>query len=94
MNPLPHNWKEARRVQAWRLKQQGWSQRQIATALGVSEGTVSQWMKRGREGGSETLRHRPPPGAPRRLTDAPLAGLLLTSVPLRYVFGQQSHGIV
>ena len=38
MNPTPHNWKEARRLQAWHLKQQGWSQRQIAEALGVSEG--------------------------------------------------------
>jgi len=36
MNRSPHNWKEARRFQARRLKQQGWSQRQIATALGVS----------------------------------------------------------
>jgi transposase len=75
MNPSPHTWKEARRLQAWRLKQQGWSHRQIATALGVSEGAVSQWMKRGREGGAEALRHRPPPGARCRLTDAQLAGL-------------------
>ena len=66
MNDAPHNWKEARRLQAWHLKQQGWSQRQIATAMGVSEGAVSQWMKRAREGGLEALRHRPPPGAPRR----------------------------
>jgi hypothetical protein len=35
-------------VQAWRLKQQGWPQRQIAAALGVSEGAVSQSMKRAR----------------------------------------------
>jgi transcriptional regulator with XRE-family HTH domain len=33
-----HNWKEARR------KEQGWSQRQIAEALGISEGAVSQWL--------------------------------------------------
>ena len=33
MNPIPHNWKEARRLQAWHLKQQGWPQRQIAEAL-------------------------------------------------------------
>jgi transposase len=62
-------------LQAWRLKQQGWSQRQIATALGVSEGAVSQWMTRGRDGGAEALRHRPPPGARCRLTAAQLAGL-------------------
>jgi hypothetical protein len=41
MNPTPPNWKEARRLQAWRLKQRGWPQRQIAEALGVSEGAVS-----------------------------------------------------
>ena len=42
MNPPPHNWQEARRLQAWQLKRQGWSQRQIAEAVGVSEGAVSQ----------------------------------------------------
>lgn len=91
MNPSPHNWKEARRLQAWRLKQQGWAQRQIATALGVSEGAVSQWMKRGREGGSEGLRHRPPPGARCRLTDEQLAGLpaLLQHGPEAYGFRGQ-----
>ncbi|MDQ3829947.1 MAG: winged helix-turn-helix domain-containing protein, partial [Candidatus Tectomicrobia bacterium] len=46
MNPTPHNWKDARRVQAWHFKQPGWSQRQIAEALGVSAGAVSQWMTR------------------------------------------------
>ncbi len=75
MNPSPTNWKEARRFHAWQLKQQGWSQRQIAAALGVSEGAVSQWMARARKGGLEALRHCPPPGAPRRLTDEQLARL-------------------
>lgn len=32
---------------------QGWRQREIATALGVSAGTVSQRLKRPREGGAE-----------------------------------------
>jgi predicted transcriptional regulator len=41
MNHASHNWKEARRLQAWRLKQKGWSRRQIAEALGVSEAAVS-----------------------------------------------------
>jgi transposase len=48
--------------------QQGWLQRQITEVLGVSKGAVSQWLKRARESGPEALRHRPPPGAPRRLT--------------------------
>ncbi len=75
MNPSPTNWKEARRLQAWQLKHKGWSQRQIAEAVGVSKGAVSPWMTRARHGGLEALRHGPPPGAPRRLTDAPLARL-------------------
>jgi transposase len=88
MNPSPTNWKEARRLQAWRLKQRGWSQRQIAEALGVSEGAVSQWMRRARNSGPEALRHRPPPGARRRLTAEQLARLptLLHQGPEAYGF--------
>jgi transposase len=75
MNRSPTNWTEARRLQAWQLRQQGWSQRQIAEALGVSEAAVSQWMKRAHTGGPEALRHRSPPGAPRRLSAERLAQL-------------------
>jgi transposase len=75
-------------LQAWRLKQKGWSQRQIAEAVGVSEGAVSQWMKRAREAGPEALRRRPPPGAPRRLSAEQLARLpaLLHRGPAAYGF--------
>jgi transposase len=88
MNPTPHNWKEARRLQAWHLKQQGWPQRQIAEALGVSAGAVSQWMARARDVGPEALRRRPPPGAPRRLSPGQLARLpeLLRRGPPAYGF--------
>jgi transposase len=91
MNPSPTNWKEARRLQAWQLKHKGWPQRQIAEALGVSEGAVSQWMTRARKGGPEALRHCPPPGAPRRLTAAQLARLpaLLQSGAEAYGFRGQ-----
>jgi transposase len=75
MNGSPTNWKEARRLQAWQLTLQGWPQRQIAAALGVSEAAVSQWMKCGREAGPEALRHRPPPGALPRLSAEQLAHL-------------------
>jgi DNA-binding transcriptional regulator LsrR (DeoR family) len=50
MNGSLKDWKEARRFQAWHLMQQGWSQRQIAEVLGVSEGPVSQLITRAREG--------------------------------------------
>jgi transposase len=88
MNPSPTNWKEARRLQAWQLKQKGWSQRQIAEALGVSAGAVSQWMARARNVGPEALRRRPPPGAPRRLSPEQLARLpeLLHRGPPAYGF--------
>jgi transposase len=75
MNLIPYTWKEAQRLQAWHLKQKGWSQRRIAEALGVSEGAVSQWMKRAHEAGLDALRRRPPPGAPRRLSADQLARL-------------------
>jgi transposase len=88
MTRTPTNWKEARRLQAWHLKQKGWSQRQIAEALGVSEGAVSQWMSRAREAGPGALRHRSPPGAPCRLSAEQFARLpaLLHRGPEAYGF--------
>src|SRR5829696_5948268 len=54
------DWREGRRLRAFELKQQGWSQQRIAEALGVSKGAVGQWMKRARDGGGvEALRRRP-----------------------------------
>jgi transposase len=63
------DWREGRRLRAFELKERGWKQAQIADALGVSEGAVSQWMKRAREKGVQDLRHKPPPGAPPRLSE-------------------------
>src|SRR5215510_10551979 len=71
------DWREWRRLRAWELKQQGWQQRAIARALGVTEGAVSQWVTRGRQGGSATLRHRPPRGPSSRPTPEQLAKLPL-----------------
>jgi transposase len=63
------DWREGRRLRAFELKQQGWSQQNIARALGVAKSAVSQWMKRAREGGGkEALRKRSSPGAPPRLS--------------------------
>ncbi|MBI3978729.1 MAG: helix-turn-helix domain containing protein [Chloroflexi bacterium] len=62
--------REWRRLRAWELKQEGWSQRAIAAALGVTPGAVSQWIKRAITGGVEALRHQPPPGPQPRLTEA------------------------
>lgn len=71
--------REYRRRRAWELKQQGWKQKDIAAALGVTEGAVSQWLKRARAGGIEALRRRVPAGPTPRLTAeqrARLPGLL------------------
>ena len=66
--PRKADWREERRKRAWTLKEQGWRQKDIAEALGVSEGAVSQWLKRGREGGVEALNAHPPKGVAPRLT--------------------------
>ena len=77
--PLPKDWREGRRLRGWELSQQGWKQKDIAEALGVTEGAVSQWMTKGKAQGPEALRHQPPTGAPPRLSKeqrAQLPGLL------------------
>ncbi len=71
----PKDWREARRLRAWELKQKGWKQKAIAEALGVTPGAVSQWMKRAREGGAVALRSRPAPGPTPRLSQEQLARL-------------------
>src|ERR1700686_399089 len=65
--PKKADWREERRKRAWKLKEEGWQQKDIAIALGVSEGAVSQWLKRGREAGVEALNAHPPKGMTPRL---------------------------
>jgi len=77
--PRKADWREERRKRAWSLKEQGWQQKDIAEAVGVSEGAVSQWLKRGREGGVDALKAHPPKGMTQRLTPeqkAQIPGLL------------------
>jgi transposase-like protein len=45
-------------MRALELKQQGWKQRDIAAALGVTEGAVSQWLAAARHGGRDALTSR------------------------------------
>ncbi len=81
------DWREGRRLRAWELKEQGWKQRQIADALGVTKGAVSQWMKRGREGGVEGLKRSIATGAPPRLSEEERARL-----PELLAQGAPAHG--
>ena len=79
---LSHNrsFLEWRRHRGWALFLQGWSQKDIATALGVTEGAVSQWITRAQTGGKESLNQRKAPGARPKLSSeqlAPLPALLL-----------------
>lgn len=66
----PRDWEEGRRLRAFDLAAQGWKQNDIAAALGVTPGAVSQWMKRARDGGGrEALRTTPHPGGRPKLSD-------------------------
>lgn len=83
----PISWREGRRLRAWELHQQAWTQQQIAAALGVTQGVVSQWLSRARLHGIAALRDHPAPGATPLLNQdqhAQLVGLLLE--------GAEAHG--
>ncbi len=81
------DWREVRRCRAWELKQQGWSQRDIATALGVTEGAVSQWLKLARTKGPTALAAQPRTGRPSQLTPKQKA-----AIPKLLLKGAQAHG--
>jgi len=74
-------------MRAWELHEQGWKQKDIAAALGVSEGAVSQWFKKAKEQGVQALRHQPPPGAKPRLSPEQMAQL-----PALLALGAEAFG--
>src|SRR2546426_10513764 len=74
-NEQREDWQEGRRRRAWELSQQGWKQKDIAVALGVSKGAVSQWLKRARTQGVEALRRHPAPGPQGKLSAEQVAQL-------------------
>ena len=54
--PPKADWREERRKRAW-VRQQCMAAEGDAAALGVSEGAISQWLRRARDGGGvEALR--------------------------------------
>jgi transposase len=81
------DWREARRNRGWELSQKGWKQKQIAEALGVTQGAVSQWLTRAKEGGIEALRLKKSTGAPRRLNSEQRA-----QIPILLGQGAESFG--
>jgi len=48
------DWREGRRIRAWELKKEGWKQRDIAQALGVSAGASATSQKRPERGRGES----------------------------------------
>jgi transposase len=54
-----HDWREWRRFRAIQLARLGWTHRDIADALGISEQAVSQWLAQLAIGGSEALLSHP-----------------------------------
>lgn len=59
---------EWRRLQAVCLDAQGWKQCNIAQALDVTPGAVSQWLRVAHREGPDALRSHPPEGRASRLT--------------------------
>jgi transposase len=80
-------WKEGRRRRAWELHEQGWKQKEIAAALGVSKGAVSQWLTRARTQGVEALRRHPAPGRQPKVSPEQLA-----QVPAILAKGAEAFG--
>lgn len=62
------NWKEQRRLHALKLKGQNWKQSEIATALNVSKGAVSRWIRKAEIKGKDSLQASPHTGRPPELT--------------------------
>ena len=55
-------------MQAWRLRQLGWRQCDIALALSASKGAVSQWLATARAHGPDALWSRAASGRPAKLS--------------------------
>lgn len=87
-NDKPKDWREARRLRAFELHQKGWTGTAIAEALGASEGAVSQWLSRAREGGREALLSRKSSGRAPELSEEDLKRLpeLLSKGPEHFGF--------
>lgn len=68
----PQDWREGRRKRAFELRQMGWKDTEIAEALGVTRGAVSQWFCRRRQDGEPAWQSKPRPGRPSKLTEQQL----------------------
>lgn len=88
-NSTPHDHElEIRRLRAWELKQQGWAQNRIAAELGVTPGAISQWLKRARKTGIDSLRSRKGGGPATRLS-----GEQVRQIPALLARGPEAYGL-
>jgi transposase len=84
-----HAVNEWRRRRAWALHQEGWTGAAIARALDVTPGAVSQWLKKVREGGTDALTVRIPPGSAPRLSAEQR-----TQLPALLAYGAEAFGFL
>lgn len=80
-------WLEPRRRRAIELLHRHWKQSEVAEALGVSKGAVSQWVQVYRRRGLRGLQSIPRAGAPRRLTPGQR-----DQIPELLWHGAEAHG--
>src|SRR3712207_8338221 len=89
------DWCEGRRLRAFKLKERGWKQTEIADALGVTEGAgcqpVDEACQRG--GGGKLVRHKTPLGATPRLSGEERAGLDRKSTRLNSSHANTSYAV-
>jgi transposase len=81
------DWREARRKRAFELAEQGWTQRAIAQALGVSEAAISQWFAIRESSANDNWRSRP-----RGHRNAALSSAQLKQLPDRLSHGAEAYG--
>lgn len=62
------NWRVERRKRAWALYKRGWQQKDIAEAMAVTQGAVSQWIKRADADGVKALETPRTGGRPAQLS--------------------------
>ncbi len=81
-------WEEGRRLRAWVLHRQGWTNIDIAKALGVSRAAVGQWVRGAESGGKAALQAKLRPDPTSLLSDSQVKQLpeLLAQGPEAFGF--------